>query len=116
MQMDEYRVNLQKAYDPATSPEEQRALLNKFLKFKSETINHGCPQNVLDAISHLKEQISANNSSNDSANQPPNTIFGKFIYYLNRPMSIQIVGGFVAGVAVLVFAAVIYHYYPSFPR
>ena len=57
MTMDEYRANLKAAYDPATSKDEKKKILEAFLKFKSETINQrdGCPKEAEDAISHLQQ-------------------------------------------------------------
>ncbi|GAB2902973.1 hypothetical protein GCM10027046_35270 [Uliginosibacterium flavum] len=41
-------------------------------------------RNALENISKRENEILANINTNHKANNPPNTIFGKLIYYLNR--------------------------------
>ena len=93
MTMDEYRANLKAAYDPATSKDEQKKILEAFLKFKSETINHrdGCPKEAEDAISHLQQQT-----------------FSQRWYssFLEHPLISTVIGG--------VFVLIFWHYIAPF--
>jgi len=68
MTMDDYRNNLKAAYDPTTPSENLQVILDSFLKFKSDVVNHraGCPKEVEDVIQHLKEKISSGKVSYSS--------------------------------------------------
>jgi hypothetical protein len=68
METDEYRINLKAAYDPSTPSKDFQSLLDSFLRFKSETINHrmGCSKEVEEVILRLKEKISSSKVSYSS--------------------------------------------------
>lgn len=103
--IDIYNKNLKSVYDPRLSKDEKREVLNYFLAYKSEVINHSddCPQKVEDAILHLTWSL--NHTSNDENNSKHNP----YAHPMRNPILVTIIGG----ILVLIIWQFISPYFPN---
>lgn len=71
-----FKLNLKDAYNPDLTKEDKIHLLNYFLAYKSEVINHsdGCPPSVENALQHLKDCTKPSAPPTDTNNWQNNKV------------------------------------------
>jgi hypothetical protein len=97
MLMNEYENNLKAAYDPTTPSENLQVILDSFLKFKSEVVNHraGCPKEVEDVIQHLREKVSKQTVTSPSGRTNYETV----LYYIaQHPLGVALFSGLIISI------------------
>lgn len=90
-----FNLNLKSAYNPDLTKEDKIHLLNYFLAYKSEVINHsdGCPLSFENAIQHLKDCTKP--SELQSPNSKATSWQDSIVKYAVIGVVITVVGGII---------------------